>query len=216
MTKSQPSTGSLNKDGDQVDDKSPVETVAPVASTLHAEPSTVSKNQTNAPVSVATDVPPCTIDSSIIEPMLDNPDDDLLLSQYPWMKTAKLCLDKVSPITIDIWINEVKTYWHPRKSVGTKVVQQPPMPTHDRRYSSHNVKLEPSEDLADTNIKQENADQDTGTSPEDLIKHAETILERAKRINNRTSTPRKRKSRDKLDVGTEVPKIRSCSLFAWY
>ena len=205
VTESMPGTVASKQNGDHVNDKSPVETATQVASTSEAEQRIEVKNQTIDSVSVATDIPPGTsdtINSSVIEPMFDNPDDDLFLTQYPWIKTAKICLDKVSPTTI----NRLCT----RKSVGTKTDVQPPVPTHDRRYSARNVKLEPQENLAKT-IKQESADQDTGASPEDLIKQAETILERAKWINSRASTPLKRKSHDKLDVGTKVPKTRKPS-----
>ena len=78
--------------------------------------------------------------------------------------------------------------------------------THDRKYYLRGVKVEPASNLASKEIKRETTDQDQDT--EDLIKHAESILERAKRINEGLQTPPKRKNLDKPDVGTEVPKWR--------
>ena len=40
-----------------------------------------------------------------------NTPNDLLLSQYPWTKTATICLTKVDPLVIDIWTDAVHEYW---------------------------------------------------------------------------------------------------------
>ena len=36
---------------------------------------------------------------------------DLPHSQYPWTKTATVCLTKVDPLVIDIWTDAVHEYW---------------------------------------------------------------------------------------------------------
>ena len=79
---------------------------------------------TKVPASVATDPlslsQPTEADVSSAElPEQDKPDLEFSLSQYPWLKTAKLCIEKLSQTTIDDW--------GPKQSVGTTPNEQTPL-----------------------------------------------------------------------------------------
>ena len=128
-----------------------------------------------------------------------NTSDDLLLSQYPWTKTATIYLDKVAPLDIDIWTDAVHEYWC--HAVGTMShATHLKIPKRDGYVFRSKVKLEPKQAVIKQEIVSPLPEPDTKT--EDLIKHAESLLERARQISANES--RKRKHCDTLDVGTEA------------
>ena len=174
----------------------PVGTAVHASTVLSAEPKTLGSDQGSMMVPVETDVhaasstdPTAGKSSAMpVQPNPENPKDDLFLSQYPWTKTARICLDRVSPITIDIWTNTVKEYWCKQTSVGTaKDVRPSPTPTQTQcmRYGlQSNVKPEPMTEPEHNIVMQESGSPvpETDNSTEKLIKHTESLLEHARQI----------------------------------
>ena len=112
---------------------------------------------------------------------VETPDDDLLPSQYPWTMTAKVCLDRISPLTIDIWTNSVRNYWCVQPGVGTEKRSR----TQYLKDGHHiKVKSEPMTvpDSNTVNQKDGTSAAETDTTTEDLIKHAESLLKHARHM----------------------------------
>ena len=124
------------------------------------------------------------VESSPVEVPKDiNRADDLLLSQYPWTTKLTLCLERVTPLTIVIWTNTVHEYWCYEPAVETETTVSPFSldPPINTDISGHvlcnRVKQEPKQPIVKTETVSPVPESDTKTA--DLIKHAESLLERA-------------------------------------
>ena len=133
-----------------------------------------------------------------IYPNDDNPEHDLLLSAYPWSTSACVNLRRISPETIDKWT--VK----PIPDVATPPPWTPII-THVKGYGLRS-KIKQETTVDSTHIKQEpdvqtNNKEDVSTS--ELMKHAESLLSRAKKLVGKPD--QKRKHSETAHVGVETP-----------
>ena len=67
------------------------------------------------------------------EDKLTCPEDGLVLSRYPWQKTAIINVQRVSDITVDIWCNSVSNYY-----------QHVPEPDIETTTEVSNLQVKPS------------------------------------------------------------------------
>ena len=113
----------------------------------------------------------------------DTSSDGLLLSQYPWTKTAQLLLNRLSPKDIDIWSNQTKNYWD--VPVETRSEVQPVI-THTKGYGLRNQGMT-------LQVKRElKSPTPIDDSTEQLLQHFTDVLDQAKQFVTKPNKKRKR------------------------
>ena len=127
--------------------------------------------------------------------------DDVLPSQYPWTKSTSICLERINPLEIDIWTDSVHNYWCSDVGTATKDSEAPNKPTVTAHVPRNKVKPEPIQVVVKREIASPPPPPDTKT--EDLIKRAESLIQRAKELG--TDKPRKRRCTETLNVETDAP-----------
>ena len=145
------------------------------------------------------------------------PEDGLVLSQYPWTKTAVLKIDRLSSLSIDLWCNKISDYYQftpvevpvKRENVllpDSEVVEQmdkirPPSPVNENNYET-----------------------DTDVDIDNLLHHAETLVHQVKvELNTGSDNPtkpqgtkqqskkRKRSSHVEMTTSSTTPKKKQKS-----
>ena len=177
-----------------------------------------------------TEVPVGTTDAEPNVPMdihrsacMENPTEDLLLSQYPWTKSAQLVITWLPETEIDIWCNKTKQYWEPPSPDGPTETDIKPVIVHTRGYglrskgsNKNPLDSAPSVDAANKCVKREPSPVLNGPSMDKLIEHTNALIDRAKQF---VTKPVKTKNHQRSsaadskngngDVGTEptVPDV---------
>ena len=122
--------------------------------------------------------------------------------QYPWKRKAHICLNRVSPVTVDIWTNAVREYHCYTPDVGTTTpsVTTPTSVNNSGYVLRSKVKVEHHSDVLKREIVSPTPDSDIKT--EELIKHAESLLERARQLS--AADIQKQPNSDSPDVETTI------------
>ena len=118
-----------------------------------------------------------------IDCLQDNSD----VSSYLWKKTATLKLERVSDLTIDLWCNTIGEYYQYEPTSQLHLIKGEQEGNNGSR-TSDTVQTE----SADTKIKKEaeqfpvetnddNYDAETDVDLDNLLHHAETIVQQAKK-----------------------------------
>ena len=137
-------------------------------------------------------------DDITIFPNDDNPEQDLLLSAYPWTKSACVNLRRISPETIDKWTLK------PLPDVAT-TPPWTPIITHVKGYGLRS-RIKHENTIGSTHIKQEpdvQTDDKDDVSTSELMEHAKSLLSQARKLVGKPD--QKRKHSETAHVSVETP-----------
>ena len=143
---------------------------------------------------VGTDPP--TAECECSDSSISCPEDDLVLSQYPWKKSAVIKIDRLSELSIDLWCNKIPSYYEftPVKPVeSADVLKTEPPSTEDNNSTSKETS--PS-----------NYDAETDVDIDNLLQHAKSLVRKVKEeltpenetLNTSASSATKRKHKEHL------------------
>ena len=138
------------------------------------------------------------------------PEDSLVLSNYPWKKTLRVKVQKLSALETDIWCGNIPGYYQYVPDPDLDTLQVTPLLVHG--YGSKSKGTAPPSKSVKTEVKTEELDEDiTDQEPAKLIEHANALIHGMRSlatdpVNKRQSlklTPKGKKST--VPVETDVP-----------
>ena len=143
------------------------------------------------------------------EDKLTCPEDGLVLSRYPWQKTATIKVQRVSDITVDIWCNSVSNYYQhvpePDIETTTEVSNLQVKPSIVKGYGSKR----PDSVEEPVKVKRERATSPVETDNiQSLLTQAEKLVNKAKSIVTTTKSekpPTKGRTKGRTSITTEFP-----------
>ena len=102
------------------------------------------------------------------------PEDGLVLSQYPWTKSAVLKLVRLPSLTIDLWCNKIPDYYQFTPAELPVKCEDVTLPAKDLVESVN--KTQPLSPTTEKN----SYDADTDVDIDNLLQHAKTLVQQVK------------------------------------